>query len=351
MVRMGVWQKSTAQYGAAKTLTWLWNVCWPADSEHRQLKATGVQRLYPKALMMINTSKGWHRYDRQNQCGWKMFGAVWLWQVRQEEKRKRGLTETGVKIMSFLYKALLKNRAEIAKQRQEKEEEEEEQHIKSGQPITIACEAVQCVRLKLSCSLCAINLRWNLRCVVLLRSTSGGVGGSLIIVTLQNLFHTVSSLHSCISLFIYLLLWPQIFCFQFRQNGKSIDEHWHYSKENDTARSNSSACFPFALLGHPHLSYHMHPVNEVIHRGIGINTLDESTCAVISNPKNDIFSLTVHIPKLTVKSENFQNDNIHKVYPGPKSTDVCSCAAASHVSRWISSMNETLQFVYNQSTH
>lgn len=107
----------------------------------------------------------------------------------------------------------------------------------------------------------------------------------------------------------------------------------------------------FALLGHPHLSYHIHPVNEVIHRGIGINTLDESTCAFISNPKNDIFSLTVHIPKLTVKSENFQNDNIHKVYPGPKSTDVCSCAAASPFSRWISSMNETLQFVYNQSTH
>lgn len=57
----------------------------------------------------------------------------------RKKSEKRGLTETGVKMMSFLYKALLKNRAEIAKQQQEKEEEEEEQHIKSGQPITIAC--------------------------------------------------------------------------------------------------------------------------------------------------------------------------------------------------------------------
>lgn len=167
---------------------------------------------------------------------------------------------------------------------------------------------MQCVPLKLSavCSLCAINLQWICDAWCCYAQPARGGGRGLIIVTLQNLFHTVSSLHSCTSLFIYLLLWPQIFCLQFRQNGKSIDEHWHYSKENDTARSNSSACFPLALLGHPHLSYHIHPVNEVIHRGIGINTLNESKCAFISNAKNDIFSLTVHIPKLTVNSKNFQ---------------------------------------------
>lgn len=63
--------------------------------------------------------------------------------------------------------------------------------------------------------------------------------------------------------------------------------------------------FPFALLGHPHLSYHIHPVNEVIHRGvgIGINTLYQSKCAMISNPKNDIVLSTdlFPIPKLTFK--------------------------------------------------
>jgi len=100
--------------------------------------------------------------------------------------------------------------------------------------------------------------------------------------------------------------------------------------------------FPFTLLGQPEIAYHIHPENELIHRGIGNDIiLDLSKCAMFSNPKNDNILLTL-------KPRKFQRNShygIHKAYPGPKSIDVCSCATASDFSHWISSMNETSLWV------
>lgn len=89
---------------------------------------------------------------------------------------------------------------------------------------------MQCVQLKLHCSIGAVEICWPLWCVVPQDSTSEDVQ-VLIILTLQNLFLTVSSLHSCSSLFIYLLFWPQTFWFHFKQNGNSTDEHRHCSQK------------------------------------------------------------------------------------------------------------------------
>lgn len=119
---------------------------------------------------------------------------------------------------------------------------------------------------------------------------------------------------SCIwcHLSIHLILYSFIYCFdlnffhfQFKQNGNSIDEHRHYRKKTDTAGLNSSSLFPFALLGHPHLSYHILPVNELIHRGIGFgsSSLYLGKCA---KPKNDNLSLCSSNSNCTIKPKKFQ---------------------------------------------
>lgn len=108
--------------------------------------------------------------------------------------------------------------------------------------------------------------------------------------------------------------------------------------------------FPFALLGNPRLSYPIHPVSKAIHLGVCAKNQYKQMC-LFSRPQkwHDLLVIANSHPKITTDSEFYWNvrDNIHKAYPGPKSTDVCLCATASHFSRWISRMNETWQSINN----
>lgn len=123
-----------------------------------------------------------------------------------------------------------------------------------------------------------------------------GVGGWGLIVVIS-FIQCHLSIHVLPSSFIY--------CYDLKSSVFSLDKMANQLMNIDIILKKmiqqdqiSLLAFPFALLGHPHLSHHIHPVNEVIHRGTGINTLSESKCAFISNPKNDKFSLTVRIPKI-----------------------------------------------------